>query len=168
MISTDDLLQQLEAEPPIRVSGSSIYLSGHPEGVPIALLHNLKHNKVLHETVGILNIVTESKSRVRSEQRVQVEPLGQGLYRITAYYGFMQHPNMSRILTQCEKQGIPFSHEETTCFLSRETLEIGHSRNMARWRKVLFVWMSRNAHDASQHFGVPPRRVVEIGVQLEI
>ncbi len=168
MIPIEDLLQQIEVDPPIRVPGSAIYLSGQPTGVPIALLHNLKHNKVLHETVGILNIVTESAPHVRPERRVQVEPLDQGLYRITARYGFMQHPNMSRILTQCEKQGAPFPRESTTFFLGRETLEIGPSRAMARWRKILFVWMSRNAHDASRHFGIPPDRVVEIGVQLEI
>ncbi len=168
MIPTEDLLQRLEAEPPVRVQGSSIYLSSNPEGIPIALLENLRQNKVLHESVGILSIVTANTPRVRSEHRIVVEPLGQGLHRIMAHYGFMQHPSMSRILTQCEKQGAPFPREATTFFLGRETLEIGTSRNMARWRKILFVWMSRNAHDASRHFGIPPSNVVEIGVQLEI
>ncbi len=167
MIPTEDLLQQIEAEPPIRVSGSAIYLTGHSSGVPFALLENLRKNKTLHEIAGILTIVTENAPYVRSERRVEVEPLGQGLHRITARYGFMQHPSMSRILTQCEKQGVPFPRETTTFFLGRETLEVGSRRNMARWRKILFVWMSRNAHDASQHFGIPPDNVVEIGVQLD-
>jgi KUP system potassium uptake protein len=145
-----------------------VYLSGHPEGMPLALLHNLKHNKVLHETTGILTIVTETAPRVPSSRRVEVQPLGNGLYRITARYGFMERASVPRILEQCETLGVSFPREETTFFLGRETLEIGRGRTLARWRKVLFAWMSRNAHDASVHFGVPPDRVVEIGVQLEI
>jgi len=168
MIPVDALRQQIEANRPIRVPGCSIYLTAHVEGIPVSLLHNLRHNKVLHEQVGILNIVTERKPRVRPERRVEVESLDQGLYRITARYGFMQQPNISRILTQCEKQGVPFPREETTFFLGRETLEIGSRRTMARWRKHLFLWMSRNAFDASNHFGIPAENVVEIGVQLEI
>jgi len=168
MVTTEELLEQIEREPPVRVSGCSVYLSGYPEGIPLALQHNLKHNKVLHEKVALLTIVVERSPQVRSEQRLELTPLGQGLYRLVARYGYMQHANVPRILNMCETRGVPFPREETTFFLGRETLEVGREHGMARWRKSLFVWMSRNAHDASLHFGVPPDRVVEIGVQLEI
>ncbi len=168
MIPVEELIERIKRDDPIRVTDCAIYLTGHPRGVPGALVHNFDHNKVLHERIGLLHIVTEHKPRVRSEKRVAIEDLGHGLCRITVRYGFMQQPNIARILTQCDKKGVPFPRESTTFFLSRESLMIDSSRSMARWRKHLFVWMSRNSHDASRHFGVPPDRVVEIGVQLEV
>ncbi len=168
MIPVSELLETIEENATPRVPDCAIYLTGHSDGVPSALCHNLDHNKVLHERIGLLHIITEPTPRVRSEKRVEVEEIGEGIFRIFAHYGFMQQPNMTRILTQCEKKGVPFPREATTFFLSRESLRVDSTGKMPLWRKRLFVWMSRNAHDASRHFGVPADRVVEIGVQLEV
>ncbi len=153
---------------PIRVPGHALYLSSHPEGVPVALLHNLKHNKVLHEHVGILTIQTENVPRVSPSNRIRIMKLESGLIHIVACYGFMQRPQVPRILQLCEKKGVHFPLRDTTFFLGRETIEVGPKPTMARWRKQLFVWMARNAHDASSHFGIPPSHAIEVGVQLEI
>jgi KUP system potassium uptake protein len=168
MASHDSLLQMIEEDPPVRVPGYAVYLTAHPEGIPLSLLQNMKHNKVLHKTVGILTILTEHVPYIPFSERIHIDAIGEGLYRITARYGFMQRPNVPRLLQQCDKHGISFPAQETTYFLGRETVEIGRKRTMSRWRKHLFVWMSRNAHDASVHFGVPLNHVIEIGVQLEI
>ncbi len=168
MVTAKTLLDQIKHEPPLRVPGSSVYLSGHLEGMPIALLLNLKHNRVLHETVGLLTIVIESAPRVRSEKRLDITPLGEGVYRIVAYYGYMQRADVRRLLSMCSARDLSFSGEETVFFLGRETLQIGSQPTMARWRKMLFVWMSRNAHDASVHFNLPPDGVVELGVRWEL
>ncbi len=168
MATLESLLQMIEEDSPVRVPGYAVYLTSHSDGIPLSLLQNMKHNKVLHKTVGILTIVTEHVPYVHYSKRIRVVTIGEGLYRITASYGFMQRPNVPRLLKQCDKHGISFPPQETTFFLGRETVEISRKRTMASWRKHLFVWMSRNAHDASTHFGVPRDRTIEIGVQLEV
>jgi len=168
MVTLDELLQMIKKDPPARVPGRAVYLTAHPEGIPLSLLQNIKHNRVLHKTVGILTIVTENVPYVHYSKRIHVKPLDKGMFRITASYGFMQRPNVPRLLKQCDNLGVSFPPQETTFFLGRETIEITKKRNMSQWRKHLFAWMSRNARDASTHFGVPHNRVIEIGVQLEI
>ena len=168
MVTLDELLQMIKKDHPARVPGQAVYLTAHPEGIPLSLLQNIEHNKVLHKTVGILTIITANVPYVHYSKRIQVKSLGKGMFRITASYGFMQRPNVPRLLKQCDDQGVSFPAQETTFFLGRETIEISKRRNMSQWRKHLFAWMSRNARDASTHFGVPHKRVIEIGVQLEI
>ncbi len=166
-VSIRKLMEQLDQTRPVRVPGAALFLTAHDDGAPAALMHNLRHNKVLHETVGILHIVSESVPRVRKD-RVTIDLLGRNIYRITARYGFMERPSVRQILSLCRDGGLNFPVEDTTFFVGRETLEVGRTPEMGRWRTGLFAWMGRNAHDASVHFGLPPNRVVEIGVQLKL
>ncbi len=165
--SVEAFLDRIEAAAPYRVPGAAVYLSAHPDGVPFALLHNLKHNKVLHETVAILRIVTDERPRVHAADRVEIEHFDRGVYRVTARFGFMEHPSMTGILTSCRKQGLDLDADDVFFVLGRETLAVERGAKMSRWRKTVFAWMSRNASDASSHFGLPPDRVMEIGVKLE-
>jgi KUP system potassium uptake protein len=139
------------------------------------LLHNLKHNKVLHEQVILLSVVTAEVPEVAPQDRVELEPLGQGFFRVQASYGFMETPNVPAVLQFCGKHGINAKKTDVSYYLGRERLlptlprkskdaEIG---TMARWRKKLFVLMSQNARGATEFFGIPPNRVVELGTQIE-
>lgn len=154
--------------PPLRVAGTAIFMSGNPEGTPLALLHNLKHNKVLHERTVLLTIGTDEVPHVDRDQRIQVESLQDGFYRVVCHHGFMEESNVSEILEACEAKGLRFLPEETTFFLSRETIIPTKHPGMAIWREKLFAVMARNAQPATAFFRLPANRVVELGMQVEI
>lgn len=152
----------------VRVSGTSIFLTGNPEGIPTILLHHIKHNKVLHERVILLSILTEDIPRVPENERVNVTALGEGLYRVVAHYGFMETPNISELFRSGKARELDVKFAVTTFYLGRETLIATGKTRMARWRIKLFSFMSRNALDATAFFGIPPGRVVELGMQVEL
>ncbi len=151
-----------------RVKGTAIYLAGNPDGVPIALLHNLKHNKVLHERTLFLTISVDESPRVDDEDRMSMEELEEGFWRVRARYGFMEEPNVPDILRRCGELGLKCREHETSFFVSRETIIPSKKSGMAIWRERLFALMSRNAHSATAFFRLPPNRVVELGMQVEI
>jgi len=161
-------LEDVERRKPVRVSGTAIFMTSDPEGAPVVLLHHLKHNKVLHEQVILLSVHSARVPEIPADQRVKIEELGQGFWRVVATYGFMQTPDMLDILTNCSRAGLTTARlTEISYYLGRERLlPIGTSR-MARWRKQLFVVMGRNAQSATAFFGIPPNRVVELGTQIE-
>lgn len=161
-------LSDIALSKPIRVSGTSVFLTGNPEGIPTILLHHLKHNKVLHERVILLSILTEDIPRVPENERVNVTELGEGLYRIVAHYGFMETPNISELFRSGKAGELNVKFAVTTFYLGRETLIASGKTRMARWRIKLFSFMSRNALDATAFFGIPPGRVVELGMQVEL
>jgi KUP system potassium uptake protein len=164
-----ELLDSLKGEhPPLRVPGTAVFMTGNPEGAPPALLHNLKHNKVLHEQVVLLTILSEEVPHVPAAERVEVEPLEQGVVRVMARYGFMEQPGIPDILKRCREQGLQFQLMGTSFFLGRETLIPSKKPGMAVWREALFSWMSRNARSATSFFRIPPNRVVELGAQVEL
>jgi KUP system potassium uptake protein len=164
-----DLLESFKGEhAPVRVPGTAVFMTGNPEGSPPALLHNLKHNKVLHEQVVLLTILPEDVPHVTAEERVEVEPLEQGFVRVIAHYGFMENPSIPDILKKCREQGLQFQLMATSFFLGRETLIPSKKPGMAMWREALFSWMSRNARSATAFFRIPPNRVVELGTQVEL
>jgi KUP system potassium uptake protein len=142
-------------------------MTGAPEGIPHALLHNLKHNKVLHERVVLLTVLVEDVPQVPESQRIEVRPLAGRLYRVVIHYGFMETPNVPAALTLGEKDGLAFDLMDTSFFLSRETLIPSALPGMALWREMLFSWMSRSAATAMNFFRLPPNRVVELGTQVE-
>lgn len=151
------------------VPGTSVFLTGNPQGSPPALLHNVKHNKVLHETVVVLSVVTEEIPHVRQRRRTTVEELGEGFFRIVLRYGFMDNPNVPRALSQIEHPDLDFSEMRTTYFLGRNRVLAGREREgMAVWREKLFAVMARNSQDATTYFQLPPNRVVELGAVVEI
>ncbi|MEW9898272.1 low affinity potassium transporter Kup [Chitinivorax sp. PXF-14] len=161
-------VEAIEAHPPTRVQGTAIFMASNQEGVPHALLHNLKHNKVLHERVVILTVITEDIPFVPDIDRVQISRLGETFYKVQASYGFKEDPEIAEILEDCSKQGLVFDMMDTSFFLSRETLIPSDMPGMALWREKLFAIMSRNAVKATDFFKIPPNRVVELGTQVEI
>ena len=163
----DFLENVLEAEP-LRVKGTAVFLAGNSEGTPLALLHNLKHNRILHERVILLTMLVEEVPYVEKERRVEVTDLGRTFYRVIGRYGFMEAPQVPEILALCKPYGLNVREMGTTFFLSRETIIAGRRRGLARWRKHLFALMSRNAQPATAYYRLPVNRVVELGVQIEI
>ncbi len=151
-----------------RVSGTAIFLHATGRGVPHALLHNLSHNKVLHERVVVLTVITEDIPVVPDIDHIWIETLGEGFYRMQLHYGFREDPDIPAALVQCGKQGMAFHLMETSFFLSRETLIATKMPGMALWREKLFVWMTQNAESAMQFFKLPVNRVLELGTQIEI
>lgn len=151
-----------------RVPGVAVFMTQEPEGVPVTLLHNLKHNKVLHERVVLLTILGEEIPYVRTAERLKVQDLGKGFYRIIGRYGFMEDPNVPELLERAKAEGLEFKPLETTYFLGRETLIPSQKPGMAKWRTRLFGFMSRNAHRATSYFRIPPNRVVELGAMVEL
>jgi KUP system potassium uptake protein len=163
----DLFLEDVRRRKPPRVPGTAVFLTSDVSGAPVVLLHHLKHNKVLHEQVILLSIVTVDVPEVPSSERAKVEQLGEGFWRIIAGYGFMQSPSVREVMECCEPQGIKVRPNETSYYLGREQLIPTGNTEMARWRKKLFVVMSRNARAATEFFGLPPNRVVELGAQIE-
>ncbi len=164
----DVFLKDLAEYSPQRTTGTAVFMSITPEGIPHTLLHHLKHNEALHERVLLLSILSAETPTVPPGERVSLEDLGQGFYRIKALYGFMESPNMPRILKKLNKMGLAIDIHTTSFFLGRETLFATGSAPMAQWRKKLFIFMARNAWNATSFFKLPPDRVVELGNQVEL
>jgi KUP system potassium uptake protein len=164
----DVFLADIREHPPTRVPGTAVFMTGSPDGVPIALRHNLRHNKVLHERILLLTVVTEDIPRVSADERVDIQDLGFGFYRVTAKYGFMQDPNALEVLSRVRARGLAIDPAEVTFFLGRETLLPASRGKMTLWRYRLFAFMSRNARHATNFFHIPTDRVVEIGMQIDI
>jgi KUP system potassium uptake protein len=164
-----DFVDNLCAYPPAKVPGTAVFMSSSVSGVPHALLHNLKHNKVLHERVVFLTIRTEDIPLVSASERIQVAHLGTGFWQIQARYGFLETPDIPYVLEEGgEDCGLIFESMDTSYFLSRETLIASRHPGMPLWRVRLFSLMSRNALKATDFFKIPPNRVVEMGTQVEI
>ncbi|MEJ2689593.1 MAG: potassium transporter Kup [Deltaproteobacteria bacterium] len=161
-------IRDAEKKIPMRVPGTAIYMTGNLNFTPPALFHNLRHNKVLHEQIVILGVTTEEIPHVPADERMTIEGLGLGFYRVIIRYGFMESPNIPKMLARSKVPGLDFKMEEVTFFLGRETLVIGKERVMPQWRKQLFAWMSKNARGATSFFHLPPDRVVEIGMHIEL
>jgi KUP system potassium uptake protein len=164
----ETFLEDVAVQSLMRVKGTAVFLASNTGGTPLALLHNLKHNRVLHERNVILTIVTEEIPFIHRAQRLQIQKLPNNFYRVVGRYGFMQDPNVPRLLDTCGRNGLEFNLEETTFFLSRETILPTKSAGMAMWRRRLFAVMSRNAQHATAFFRLPANRVVELGMQVEL
>jgi KUP system potassium uptake protein len=162
------MAQQKESTSILRVRGTAVFMTGGTDTVPIALLHNLKHNKVLHQRVVFLTVVTEDIPRVPARDRVVVEGLAEGFYRITVRYGFFQEPDIPKVLRLCKAFGLEFEMMDTSFFLGRETMVSSTHPEMPEWRQRLFVVMSRSAVSATDFFRIPAGRVVELGIQVQM
>jgi KUP system potassium uptake protein len=151
-----------------RVSGTAVFMSSAVEGMPNVMLHHVKHNKVLHEQVVLLSVLTENVPFAVGSSALSVRELGQGFYRVIARVGFMQQPNVPRILARCEKHGLTAALSETTYYLGRQTLLTSGKSRMAKWRKMMFSFLAHNSRSPTSFFNLPPNRVVELGVQIEL
>ncbi len=162
------LLADLAAEPPIRVPGTAVFMYGTTDGTPPALIHNLAHNKVLHEKIVFLTVVTHDVPHVPAAERVTVKRIGKGFHSVIASYGFMDDPDIGDVLGACRVQSLDIRIEGTTFFLGRETLVTSVRHGMAQWRENLFAFMSRNALRATAFFKIPANQVFEVGAQVEL
>jgi len=153
---------------PPRVPGTAVFVTAHVEGTPEILLHHLRHNKALHETIVLLSVLTEDVPEVPDDERMSVETLDRGFYRVTVRVGFMEGVRVPDIVKRCCQAGVPGTPDEVTYYLGRPRLLPTGTARMARWRKLLFAFMHRNARSATEFFRIPPDRVVELGMQIEL
>jgi KUP system potassium uptake protein len=167
-LSDELFLKDVEKRKPPRVAGTAVFMDRTVDDIPLALLHNLKHNKVLHERVVLLTVETKEIPYVPDEESLEIRDLGQGMYRVVLRYGFMESPDVPEALRQVEPPDLRFDEGSTTFFLGRETLLATKRPGMAIWRERLFSWMTRNAQAAPLYFRLPPNRVVELGAQIEL
>jgi KUP system potassium uptake protein len=167
-IPIDHFLEAIIAAPPIRVPGTAVFMTAQPRGIPPALAHNLRHNKMLHDHVVLLTVTTAPVPHVPDDQRITVDSLGYGIFTVRVVYGFMEDPHVPNALHAARDLGLEIEPDDITYFLGRETILVTGRRGMARWREKLFVLMTRNAVRATAFFRLPPERVVELGVQVEI
>lgn len=163
----DLFLGDVAKHKPFRVPGTAVFMTSNPEGAPLVLLHHLKHNKVLHQNVILLSILSANVPQVADEDRIKATHLGEGFSRVTARYGFMEKADVPAVLASCKTSGVVAEPRETTYYLGRERLLPHGQRKLARWRKKLYVFMSRNSRTATEYFNIPPNRVVELGAQIE-
>jgi KUP system potassium uptake protein len=163
-------LQSLFADPPHRIPGTAIFLTATPDATPHALLHNLNHNKILHERVVFLTVEIRDVPWVPFSERVACERFGSGCWRVRLRFGFMNRPDVMRALDLCGEYGLTFDLMETSFFLSRQQIvpSPGGPSTMWRWRERMFATMARNAGNVTDYFNVPTNRVIELGTRVEI
>jgi KUP system potassium uptake protein len=167
-IKFEDFFTSLKLQPPARVRGTAVFMTQDPDGTPPALLHQLKHNQVLHEQVVLLTIMTLNDPTVPEAHRVKVTQLHAGFWRVIGRYGFMETPNVPEVMKRAAAQGLATYRGRTSYFLGRETfIPTGRSK-MPRWRRALFAFLARNARSPTEFFGIPANEVVELGAQIEI
>jgi KUP system potassium uptake protein len=167
MVPLDAFLADVAAvSPPLAVRKTAVpCVRG---GVPTILLHYFKHTHVLHEQVLLLTITSAQAPFVKPTERLEVESLGRGFWRVTGRFGYMETPMVPELLAAAASKGLKLSLPRTTYFLGRETLIASPSEGLARWRKILFAFVARNARSATAYFGIPPNRVMELGMQVEL
>jgi KUP system potassium uptake protein len=167
-VALTELSDMLQARPPHRAPGSAIFLTSDPDVAPVALMHNLKHNKVLHERNIILTVITAQTPRVRDEDRIRIDPFNDDFKKLTVTYGFMESPNIPKALTLCRQQGLKLDIMATSFFLGRRSVVPSASSGMPLWQDKLFISMARSATDATSYFQIPTGRVVEVGTQVTV
>ncbi len=167
-VSLVELAEILRARSPHRAPGTAIFLTSDPETAPVALMHNLKHNKVLHEKNIVLTLETAETPRVRDENRIRIAPLNDDFKRVTIVYGFMETPNVPKALGLCRKQGLKFDIMATSFFLGRRSVVPSAQSGMPLWQDKLFIFLMRNAANPTDFYKIPPGRVVELGTQVTV
>jgi KUP system potassium uptake protein len=167
-VPLDPLVASLERKPPTRVPGTAVFFTSDPSCAPTALMHSLKHYKVLHEKNVILTIETAPVPRIDPSDRVHIEPIGETFLRVKLRFGFMEQPNVPKALGIARKLGWQFDIMSTSFFLSRRSLRMAAKSGMPRWQDRLFIGLARSANDATNYFQIPTERVVEVGTQVAI
>lgn len=168
LIPLPEFLQSLFVMPPLRVEGTAIFFRTEGDGVPHALLHNLLHNKILHQRTVFLTVYATDIPSIPETERVKIEPLGHECYQVNVYYGFKDERNVPHALTLCKHLGLEFDLMQTSFFVARQTVIATVGGGMALWREALYAAMARNARDAADYFRIPANRVIELGAQVEI
>ncbi len=166
--SIEDFGKSIESDPPQRVRGQAVFLTGNPDRIPQALIQNLNHNKILHSDIAILHFETEDIPRVPSFEKIEFEKLLNSFSRIIAHHGFMEAPTIETILALVREKGLEINLESASFFLGREKLILGKNPRMGMWRSNLFLFLSRNSMDAGSFYEIPSNQVIEVGVQIEL
>jgi KUP system potassium uptake protein len=164
----EEFLALLKARPPHRVTGTAVYLTADPDRAPGALLHNLKHNRVLHEHNVILTVETTDTPRVPDEERVRFEPIDDDFKRVHVKYGFMETPNIPKALAMCRKEGLVFEVLSTSFFLGRKTVVANLRKGLGHWQDRLFILLAKNSANPTDFYQIPPGRVLEMGTQVSV
>jgi KUP system potassium uptake protein len=164
----DWLVRKLDAKPPHRVPGTAVFLTADPDSAPTSLMHNLKHNRVLHERNIILSIKTEDVPRVQRHERIEIDRVADTFIRVVAHYGFMETPSVPKIIEHCRRKDLNIDIAATSFFLSRRSLKTSLKSEMPRWQERLFIWLAGRAEDATEYFRIPSDRVVEVGTQVMV
>ena len=167
-VPLSSFFEKLAAHPPIRVPGTAVFMTARPEGAPPILVHHLKHNKALHAQVVLLTVTTLDTPTRGDAAAIEVQPLPHGFYRVIARYGFMDTPDVPASLVEAHRNGLEWRDEDMTYYLAHLTLFANDRIGMSVWRDKLFIFLSRNARRATNFFRLPPDRVIEIGIQLEL
>ena len=167
-LTVDEFMQSILLQQPQRVNGQAIYLTANPDTIPMAMLHNLRHNKVLHSEVALFHFSLERVPRVIGNNKVEVVKLSDGFFKVIARYGFLEYPNISQVIEIANRQGLHFKPEAISFFLSREKIVTGLKSKMLLWRKKLFAIMARNALSATAYYSLPAGQVIEIGLLVQI
>ena len=167
-IPLEDFLNNLFIDPPPRVPGTAVFLRSESDGVPHAMLHNLTHNKVIHEQIIFLTVFNVDVPTISDDTRVEVMPLGNQCFQVNVRYGFKEMRDIPKVLELCGCKGIECEGLSTSYFISRQTIVPTFGRGMAMWRERLFAAMSRNARGAADYYRIPSNRVIELGTQVEI
>jgi KUP system potassium uptake protein len=163
-----ELSEILKARPPHRAPGTAIFLTSDADIAPVALMHNLKHNKVLHEKNIILTVETAETPRVSDDNRIRIEPLNDDFKKLIVTYGFMESPNLPKALALCRKQGLKFDIMATSFFLGRRSVVPSAQSGMPLWQDKLFIFLMKNAANPTDFYKIPPGRVVELGTQVTV
>jgi KUP system potassium uptake protein len=163
-----ELVSMLEKSPPHHVRGTAVFLTSDPYIAPAALLHNLKHNKVLHEKNVVLTVETVDTPRAAEADRIHIEPIGPHFHKVVMKFGYMETPNIPRTLTLLRKQGFKFDIMATSFFLSRRSIRPAAHSGMPLWQDRIFITLAKNANDATDFFQIPTGRVVEVGTQVTV
>jgi KUP system potassium uptake protein len=166
MLSVHEFIVDVVNHPPNKIEGDAVFLTSSPNVVPVALAKNIKHNRGVHGRTVLLNFHVEDVPRVPNLEKIQIEKLGGGFHLLVARYGFMEDPKLDTVLTLTREQGLDLNLETTSFFIGHENLILAEKSAMARWRTTLFIFMSRNASDATSFFSLPVDRVIEVGVRI--
>ena len=167
-IPLDFLTEQLKKKPPQLVPGTAVFLTSDPASAPTALMHSLKHYKVLHEQNVILSVVTAQQPTVPEKDRATLEPINDLFMRVTLNFGYMEQPNIPKAMAICRKQGWKFDIMTTSFFLSRRSLKPAPNSGMPLWQDKLFIFLMKNAANPTDFYKIPPGRVVEMGTQVTV
>ena len=167
-LTVEEFSESLALQQPQRVAGQAVYLTANPDIIPVAMLHNMRHNKILHSEVALFHFTTERVPRVPNSRKVEVVKCGDGIYKVIARYGFMESPSIRQVFSLAHHKGFHFRFEATSFFLSREKIVTGLKSKMSSWRKKLYALMMRNAISATGYYDIPSGQVIEIGMQVQI
>jgi KUP system potassium uptake protein len=167
-ITEGELRNIAESSHIVRVRGAAVFMAGNPSGTPLVLLHHVKANKVLHETVVLLSVVTEELPLMSAEERFTVSEIGNGVWRVIAHYGYMESPDVSTLMESVRDAGVPLKLNETTYFFNREMIITGGVARMFEWQKHFYAFLSRNAQQARDYYNLPPMQIIEVGMPIQL